>query len=368
MRTFPEWEEISIHPPRAGWDMEQREQDAFLGISIHPPRAGWDGNIDAYKVWRDDFNPPTPCGVGLGEFCGKIFVIVISIHPPRAGWDQHRSDRLFRINGFQSTHPVRGGTCACTPLKPCSRISIHPPRAGWDLVVTPYPAAINYFNPPTPCGVGPPISSRAVNACIFQSTHPVRGGTSNKWSKRRTKQISIHPPRAGWDFRDDSGAQRLRISIHPPRAGWDEKIDEMSRYLADFNPPTPCGVGPPQSDVTADPKKFQSTHPVRGGTETLVKGISGNVFQSTHPVRGGTGWRAKDAGALFISIHPPRAGWDPFARWLHGWPTYFNPPTPCGVGRNKGKCKGIDMEFQSTHPVRGGTAKIHKISFVISAQ
>ena len=34
---------------------------------------------------------------------------------------------------------------------------------------------------------------------IFQSTHPVRGGTSMSALQRRLMGISIHPPREGWD-------------------------------------------------------------------------------------------------------------------------------------------------------------------------
>ena len=34
---------------------------------------------------------------------------------------------------------------------------------------------------------------------IFQSTHPVRGGTIDRKNPIPDKQISIHPPREGWD-------------------------------------------------------------------------------------------------------------------------------------------------------------------------
>ena len=55
------------------------------------------------------------------------------------------------------------------------------------------------FNPPTPCGVGRIIALIYQVAKKFQSTHPVRGGTSNNQAKLITSKISIHPPRAGWD-------------------------------------------------------------------------------------------------------------------------------------------------------------------------
>ena len=78
---------------------------------------------------------------------------------------------------FQSTHPVRGGTAADHEARLCEIISIHPPRAGWDPDFPPGAAAVGYFNPPTPCGVGPAADVAPVVRCKFQSTHPVRGGT-----------------------------------------------------------------------------------------------------------------------------------------------------------------------------------------------
>ena len=97
----------------------------------------------------------------------------------------------------------------------------------------------------------------------FQSTHPVRGGTDT------------------YSFSDNYA----EISIHPPREGWD-------------NRPKSC--------------KFPSF-----------------TFQSTHPVRGGTsGCRAR-THASSISIHPPREGWDGLSSpGLLSFGLDFNPPTP----------------------------------------
>ena len=51
----------------------------------------------------------------------------------------------------------------------------------------------------------------------FQSTHPVRGGTVDTGRDRAGNDISIHPPREGWDLCKN-------ISI---------------RRAENFNPPTP---------------------------------------------------------------------------------------------------------------------------------
>ena len=80
------------------------------------------------------------------------------------------------------------------------------------------------------------------------------------------------------------------------------------------------------------PRKFQSTHPVRGATKKRL--IAGNltIFQSTHPVRGATISSvingAKDI--VFQSTHPVRgATLIPQVRRFKA--RNFNPRTPCGV-------------------------------------
>ena len=123
-----------------------------------------------------DFNPPTPCGVGLLAASGpKLAMIFQSTHPVRGrACTKYRLHTLFK---FQSTHPVRGGTADYYAGYAEEDISIHPPRAGWDAEEL----------------------GRVLLDLAFQSTHPVRGGTSGWFDKSDKEGISIHPPRAGWD-------------------------------------------------------------------------------------------------------------------------------------------------------------------------
>ena len=60
--------------------------------------------------------------------------------------------------------------------------------------------------------------SRQPQRWIFQSTHPVRGGTDPWTDADQLAAISIHPPREGWDQM-------------PPGA--------IYNFWMDFNPPTP---------------------------------------------------------------------------------------------------------------------------------
>ena len=144
---------ISIHPPRAGRDVQTGDFGSYKEISIHPPRAGRDKLINC-RIWLFfDFNPPAPCGAGPrrgdGEMDGCRFQ---STRPVRGG------TRVLviakHIVRFQSTRPVRGGTHRQSSAVVVLKISIHPPRAGRDSVI-PY--------------------------------------------KRYFIDISIHPPRAGRD-------------------------------------------------------------------------------------------------------------------------------------------------------------------------
>ena len=84
------------------------------------------------------------------------------------------------IKKFQSTHPVWGGTLVYPViLQELYGISIHPPRVGWDLFDPDGEVPDLDFNPPTPCGVGPVEAPLNHHYEIFQSTHPVWGGTQS---------------------------------------------------------------------------------------------------------------------------------------------------------------------------------------------
>ena len=167
---------ISIHPPRVGWDAGMPDHARRIVISIHPPRVGWDCTGQLPEPSVSYFNPPTPCGVG------------------RLYGGTNKQERRF-----QSTHPVWGGTLISVSVIPSSR----------------------HFNPPTPCGVGPIMRLQSSCTAVFQSTHPVWGGTGL----------------------DQLAAQHKNISIHPPRVGWDSASSSLRLAERHFNPPTPCGVG-----------------------------------------------------------------------------------------------------------------------------
>ena len=139
-------------------------------ISIHPPRAGRDRTRRLYYHVAAYFNPPAPCGAGLG------------------------GDPLLWVDTY---------------------ISIHPPRAGRDGKRLTLTQAQVDFNPPAPCGAGRPTTRRRRRALKFQSTRPVRGGTHPSPEAPARIDISIHPPRAGRDVTEDSG-YNFTQNFNPP--------------------------------------------------------------------------------------------------------------------------------------------------------
>ena len=170
-------------------------------------------------------------------------------------------------------------------------ISIHPPLAGWDRIEI----------------------DNTLEALQFQSTHPLRGGTEIAATCITAIDISIHPPLAGWDDFSVIVMNLVGISIHPPLAGWDVSWSALLRWPLNFNPPTPCGVGPSMSIMV----------------------LLGSYFNPPTPCGVGPLHQPCRAAESFISIHPPLAGWDVVVQVVGNGRADFNPPTPCGVGQQK---------------------------------
>ena len=190
-----------------------------------------------------DFNPRAPCGarrIFSGTLLDKVF---ISIHAPRAGRDEinqttnKKEDQHFnprapsgarllcigrgdRVDGFQSTRPVRGATHSRFSSIQWRFISIHAPRAGRDTLDKIGSLHISHFNPRAPCGARRLPFPRRWTRQRFQSTRPVRGATF----------FGFQPPVINL------------ISIHAPRAGRDEAIQNEVTFRGNFNPRAPCGA------------------------------------------------------------------------------------------------------------------------------
>ena len=128
--------------------------------------------------------------------------------------------------------------------------------------------------------------------------------------------------------------------------------------------------------------KFQSTRPLRGGT-MMSRHPTPRASISIHPpLAGRDSGRRSPRRLRPISIHPPLAGRDKklvqakytvadfnppapcgagrSGRLLRRGRRDFNPPAPCGAGQVKIVHRSTLAKFQSTRPLRGGTAILHK--------
>ena len=146
--------------------------------------------------------------------------------------------------------------------------------------------------------------------------------------------ISIHAPHAGCDeTKDDLSAfASVFQSTHPMR-GATETCLHAKYHGQDFNPRTPCGVRQAHSCGRRFSGRFQSTHPIRGATTASIPMVQTAAFQSTHPMRGATDCRCRIHDHTNISIHAPHAGCDETQKNDLAHISNFNPRTPCGVRR-----------------------------------
>ena len=131
------------------------------------------------------------------------------------------------------------------PTKRDKGIPIHPPREGRDETGRQPEVVLFEFQSTLHVWGGTCILSGAIRSLGFQSTLPARGGTySREWATRLCL-ISIHPPRVGRD-RDKNGIFRCVCDFNPPSpCGEGPPFTTCSRRPGiDFNPPSPCGEGP----------------------------------------------------------------------------------------------------------------------------
>ena len=185
--------------------------------------------------------------------------------------------------------------------------------------------------------------AEAIARKVISIHAPLAGcDSAPRWGGTGLK-ISIHAPLAGCDRRCPAGRAGIgNISIHAPLAGCDHlALQGQIRDPRYFNPRTPCGVR--QLGVPVERLKyggFQSTHPLRGATsKTLSISSSIRHFNPRTPC----GVRRLPAMTVTASS------------------LYFNPRTPCGVRLHIAFLVLVPVTFQSTHPLRGATAKMHKI-------
>ena len=173
----------------------------------------------------------------------------------------------------------------------------------------------------------------------FQSTHPLRGATMLFCCTDDVRNISIHAPLAGCDV------QQIAHTVD----------------LLDFNPRTPCGVRRILCGFLCIAAEFQSTHPLRGATKMTYDELCQYLdFNPRTPCGVRRLWKDRCSIFIRISIHAPLAGCD---ATFHYNTSIFRisihaPLAGCDEGLTLSPTR--PTKFQSTHPLRGATAKAHK--------
>ena len=223
---------------------------------------------------------------------------------------------------------------------------------------------------PSFCGVRPSCSRVIMSCHIFQSTHPLRGATTREEAEKALQEmISIHAPLAGCDY-----------CPRPEKAGG-----------GNFNPRTPCGVRRMLPQPLCNDALFQSTHPLRGATSFWMSVEMSRMISIHAPLAGcDVGYKAQVVAHLnfnprtpcgvrqivrggiktkkrFQSTHPLR-GATARCRPRAGCKEDFNPRTPCGVRPSPAQSLGDAWLFQSTHPLRGATDGSHTVRVRVQFQ
>ena len=264
---------------------------------------------------------------------------------------------------FQSTHLLRGATKTTKNAHTAAKISIHAPLARCDKDDQKCPHSRPNFNPRTSCEVRRPGHRRRPGHCHF-----------NPRTSCEVRQSIIDLPSVDFYFNPRTSCEvRLvviysasffrSISIHAPLARCDRLLGTFNGWLYYFNPRTSCEVRPRSFLSISKVWEFQSTHLLRGATLKIwVLANKTRKFQSTHLLRGATAVLFARVFVFVISIHAPLARCDR----RPGSGIYllcdFNPRTSCEVRQTKSWKNTSTKTFQSTHLLRGATAKKHKIA------
>ena len=155
---------------------------------------------------------------------------------------------------------------------------------------------------------------------------------------------------------DELLMQRYHISIHPPLAGRDRALCVPTFCGNHFNPPAPCGAGLHTIRYTYRGDHFNPPAPCGAGRDRASPEGRQTDFNPPAPCGAGPPLLPLLPQLFPISIHPPLAGRDP--RCCRCCPScfQFQSTRPLRGGTAPSSFGGACPVFQSTRPLRGGTS------------
>ena len=136
-------------------------------------------------------------------------------------------------------------------------------------------------------------------------------------------------------------------------------ILSLRRY---FNPPSPCGEGLSFGRNCWSFWHFNPPSPCGEGRTILSRSLPDGNFNPPSPC--GEGRQRPPGRCRSRYFNPPSPCGEGRGYFQMPFKMYdFNPPSPCGEGPMWSRWCPARGAFQSTLPVWGGTAKVHKNSF-----
>ena len=188
-------------------------------------------------------------------------------------------------------------------------ISIHAPLARCDYWGWQGRARCHYFNPRTSCEVRPETLLRRFITLRFQSTHLLRGATSDRGGCG--SQTGHFNPRTSCEVRPSVSCIRACCPFQSTHLLRGATAFAMCNLLPQLFQSTHLLRGATRYQrFWKIFVKFQSTHLLRGATATPAPADNQQQFQSTHLLRGATYRRFTKIMFIIISIHAPLARCD----------------------------------------------------------
>ena len=260
---------ISIHSPRARGDAKKR--DLRVDTCNFNPLPSCEGR----RIWAarrpggTDFNPLPSCEGRRDPRARRRSGRAISIHSPRARGDNVSHLCAEKCHTFQSTPLVRGETRTLSDGTPVRIISIHSPRARGDHSSTRGSIVVVNFNPLPSCEGRRLPTVTTGGAVDFNPLPSCEGRPVRLDFDRRTKEISIHSPRARGDRRPIASRPDLTAFQSTPLVRGETFLNQKTPCARqDFNPLPSCEGRRKTKSFAAGAGTFQSTPLVRG--ETIV--------------------------------------------------------------------------------------------------
>ena len=132
---------------------------------------------------------------------------------------------------------------------------------------------MTYFNPRSHCRERLGVVVDPTTAGVFQSTFPLQGTTTDEFASCGiVLGISIHVPIAGNDGRRRKSTERTYY-FNPRSHCRERRSRKFVRWKADryFNPRSHCRERPSRMPTRHTVYKFQSTFPLQGTTDAIIK-------------------------------------------------------------------------------------------------